>query len=317
MAKQRRPPFIKRLLPLAALVLLAAVLPLGSAAAQPAPQQVSLLNVPFRGVATPASTFDLVQSVIDFSPGATSSVRSANAQSFLSVFEGEVTVQIDGKSEVLALGKGLAIPVGAKVGTSNSSTGKISRVFVSTLASAGAVDPLHQPSGAGVKVFFTARRTMSNAPALIDVIQQGARYDPGFRTGNHVMNEFHLMVHLEGVTTYGYLDGSVERYPAGTEAVMYEGMAGWMANEGQSKTANFWTWLGTPGKPLTSAVTVPAAAATPVAVAPGPPRTGSGLAQGDQPRQIGHGLTIGSASFALLTLSVLALHLARRSRWQH
>ena len=313
MANQRRPPFTKRLLPLAALVLLAAVLPLGSAAAQPAPQQTTF-NVPFRAVAAPGTSFDLVQSVIDYNAGAKVSASTANVSNYLTVLEGELTVQVADKSEVVAKGKGLSVSAGAALALSNTSSAK-ARLFVSTLLPVAVVANVHQPNSSGVTLVSTARRTISNAPPTVDVIQVWTQYDAGFRTGNHMMNELHLFTMLAGITDFGYLDHSgVDRFRAGQQAVMHEGMAGWMGNTAADKSSFALTWIGTPGKPLTSAVAVPAAAATPVAVAPGPPRTGSGLAQGDEPRQIGPGLAIGSAGFALLTLSVLALYASRRAR---
>ena len=63
MTMQRIIPSTRRLLMVMALALLASVLPLTSAVGQ-APTARSLLNVPFKGVATPGPTFDLVQSAV-------------------------------------------------------------------------------------------------------------------------------------------------------------------------------------------------------------------------------------------------------------
>ena len=246
MAKQWRPPFIKRLLPLAALVLLSAVLPLGSAAAQQPPPQTSF-PVHFRGIATPGTNFDVVQSVIDYNAGAKVSVSTANVPNYLTVLEGELTVQIADKSEVVAKGKGLSVPAGAALSTSNTSTAK-ARLFVSTLLPVGAVANVHQPNSSGVTLVSTARRTMSGAPAAVDVIQVLSEFDPGFRTPNHIMNEFHLFSLLTGITDFGYLGtGAVERFSAGQLAVMYERIAGWMGNTTQEKASWAITWVGTPG----------------------------------------------------------------------
>jgi hypothetical protein len=129
----------------------------------------------------------------------------------------------------------------------------------------------------------------------------GARYDVGYRTPNHIMNEFHLMLHLAGQVGYRYLDGGAETYEPGTAGVMYEGRAGWMMNAGQEPSAAIWTWVGTPGKPLSSAVAAPA-----------PPATGNaGLVQPAAPQ----GAPLGPAAFAGLvglTLVVLAFSLHRR-----
>jgi len=302
MATQPRPSLLKRWLPLLALALLAAALPLGTAAAQ-APAAKSLLNVPFKGVAAPASTFDLVQSIIDFNPGATSHVISVGAPHYLSVLSGELTVTIDGEAQVLAAGKGSAVPAGAKLTLSNAGTSATARLFASTLVEVGAVTDVHLLSAAGVKVFATARRTMSNAPAVVDVIQMAAAYDVGYRTPNHVMNEFHLMVHLAGTTGYVYLDGGAEAYGPGSQAVMYEGRPGWMSNQGPVPSSMAWTWVGTPGKPLTKAA--------PATTAPAPPNTGNAPA----PAERGTTAAIPAAGLALMLLgaSALVLSAARRS----
>jgi quercetin dioxygenase-like cupin family protein len=246
---------------------LAAFLTLSVAVAQQ-PAQVNVLNVPFRGIAAPAPTFDLVQSIVDYGPGARAGTTTTTAQNFLSVLEGELTITVGDKPEVVAAGKGIAEPPGTTITISNASTDKKARLFVSTLAKVAAVDQLDAPSGAGVTVFATARRTITNAPATVDVIQVVTQYDPGFRTANHTMNELHLFLMLTGTTDFGYLSGGLGRFGAGQQAVMDEGMAGWMANTTQEKSSFALTWVGTPGKPLTSAVQAPA-----------PPKTGSGAAQ--------------------------------------
>ena len=291
MATQPGPSLLKRWLPLLAFVLLAAALPLASAAAQ-APAAKTILNAPFKGVAAPGSTFDLVESIIDFNPGATSHVISVGTPHYLSVLSGELTVTVDGESQAIVAGKGVAVPAGAELTLANAGTSATARLFVSTLVEVGAVTDVHLLSAAGVKVFATARRTMSNAPAVVDVIQMAAVYDVGYRTPNHVMNEFHLMVHLAGQTGYAYLDGGAESYGPGSQAVMYEGRPGWMSNKGQVSSSMAWTWVGTPGKPLSSAA--PAA--------PAPPNTGTGLAEDHSGLPI-----LGPAALVFIVLGASAL----------
>ncbi|MBA4182049.1 MAG: hypothetical protein C0506_15775 [Anaerolinea sp.] len=261
---------MKRFLLVAALALLASVLPLSPAAGQ-TPAARSLLNVPFRGVAAPASTFDLVQSVTDFKPGAKSHVMTTGTPHYLSVLAGELTVDIDGKSEAVAAGKGVSAPAGAKLTLSNTGAAN-ARLFAVTLLAVGAVADVHQLSAPGITTFATGRRTMPNAPAVVDIVLIGAEYDPGYQTPNHVMNEFHLMIHLAGRVGYVYLDGGSETYAAGSQGIMYEARPGYMRNEGQVASTTVWAWVANPGKPLTSAV-----AAAP---APGAPNTGNSAAQG-------------------------------------
>ncbi len=252
----------------AVLAAIAAVLPFSSAAGA-APASRTILNAPFRGVNAPSSTFDLVESVIDYSPGAKSPVISTQTPYYLSVLGGELTVDVDGKADVVAAGKGLSVPSGAKLSLSNASARQNARLFVTTLLAVAAVDQVHQPNSPGIRVFASGRRTMFKAPSVVDIIQAATEYDPGFRTPNHVMNEFHLFIQLAGQTSYHYTDGSSQTFGPGAQAVMDEGRAGWMGNDGSTPSLFAMTWVATPGKPLTS----PAAAA-----APAPPRTGNGIA---------------------------------------
>lgn len=232
--------------------LIGAVLPRAAAVAA-TPVATPILNAPFRGVTTPGSTFDVVQSVIDYSAGASSPGFKTGTPHYLSVLEGTLAVEIDGKAEAVVAGKGVAAPAGSTVVISNTSA-QNARLFATTLLAVGASADVHQPSAAGVKVFGVARRTMSNAPAIVDVIQNAARYDVGYRTTDHVMNEFHLMLHLTGQIGYYYLDGGAEQYGPGSQAIMHEGHAGAMGNAGTAESSMAWTWVATPGKPLTTLV---------------------------------------------------------------
>lgn len=284
MAFQRRPPSTKRLLLASALAVLAVVLPLSSAAAQtPAPTGVPLGAAQFKGITTPGQTFDVVQSVIDFSPGARSAVIKATTEHYLTAIEGDLTVDIDGKTETIAAGKGIAAPAGTKFTISNPGTAAKTRLFVSTLLGLGAVSDVHQLSSPGVTVFATSRLTMNGAPAVVDISQSGARYDVGYRTPNHVMNQPHLITLTEGLTGFGYLDGLQETYGPRAQAEMYVGRPGYMYNAGTVKSAFFVTWVATPGAALSVAATA----------APGAPKTGTGLAQ-----------TVGRSSGAVLAISL-------------
>lgn len=286
----------------AAIVLcLLAVVAFTAPAAAQAPKATTILSQPFRGVSAPASPFDLVQSVVDFGPGAKSPVMTATAAHYLSVLSGELSIDVDGKAETVVAGKGISAPTGSKLNISNAGAAKAS-LFVTSLLPVGGVAEVHQVNAAGVSIFGTARRTLTSAPAVVDIVQLAAVYDPGYRTPNHVMNEYHLMLHLAGVTSYGYLDGGLEQYPAGTQAVMYEGRPGWMSNTGAVPSSMAWTWVANPGKPLTS----PAA--------PAPPATGNaGLAQ-EQPTSPALTAAVGLVLVVLGASALAALGSRRRHR---
>lgn len=303
MAHQRRPPSTKRLLLVAALALVAAVLPLNTAAAQtPAPTGVPLAAAQFKGVTTPGPKFDLVQSAIDFGPGAKSAVINATTAHYLTAIEGDLTADIDGKTETIAAGKGITAPAGTKITIGNASTATKTRLFVSTLLEVGAVSDVHQLSSPGVTVFATSRLTMSGAPATVDITQSGARYDVGFKTATHIMNQPHLITHSEGLTGFTYLDGLKEAFGPGAQAEMYVGRTGYMYNAGAVKSSFLMTWVAAPGAPLS--VAPPAA--------PGPPSTGTGLARPAASQGTPFGPVV-FAGLAGLALAALLLRLHRRA----
>lgn len=267
--------------------LIAAFLPMAAASGS-APTSRSLLNAPFRGISAPGASFELVESVIDYAPGAKFSVAATQTQYYLSVLSGEMTVDVDGKAASVASGKSTAVPAGSKLALSNAGNSQSARLFVTTLLPAAAVDQVHQPNSPGVAVFAIGSRRISSAPPVFDLIQMATEYDPGFKTPNHRMNELHLILHMTGQTSYHYLDGAAEAYGPRTQAVMYEGRAGWMSNETDTVSNFVMTWLDTPGKPTTSAVTA--------TTAPAPPSTGTGMAKGrEAPWTIGGWLLIALA----------------------
>lgn len=295
---------MKRLLLASALAVLASILPLSFAMAQtPAPSGVSLGAQRFTAVTPPGPKFDLVQSVIDFGPGAKSAVITAATPHYLMAVEGDLAADIDGKSETIAAGKGIAAPAGAKFSVSNPSTSKTTRLFVSTLLGVGAAADVHQLSSPGVTVFATSRLTMSGAPAVVDIVQTGSRYDVGYKTPVHTMNQPHLFTHTEGVTGFTYIDGLSEKFGPGAQAEMYVGRVGYMHNAGTVKNAWMNTWVSVPGAPLSSAVTAPA-----------PPATGNGVAQpqGSPGAPFGP-VALAGAGLTALALAVLSLRISRKT----
>ena len=268
----------------AALALVVAVLPFASVYGA-GPASRTLLNAPFRGVTTPGSTFELVESVIDYAPGAKWSLGTTQTPYYLSVLGGELTVEVDGKPATIAAARSISVPAGSKLALSNTGASQSARLFVTTLLAPAAVDQVNQPNTPGVAVFATGSRLVSNAPPVIDLLQMATEYDPGFKTPNHTMNELHLILHTAGKTSYHYLDGAVEAYGPGAQAVMYEGRPGWMSNDTDTVSNFVITWLDTPGKATTS----PATAAT---AAPAPPNTGNGVGPGSPPQWTGVGLLL-------------------------
>lgn len=244
-------------------ILIGAILALAALAASvgpiqaQAPRQTDLFPpATFRGVATPARYFYLAQAVIDYGPGAFSAVGSEQSLRFFTVIEGELTVTIGGQQASYAAGKSFSVAPGVVVRGTNEGRGSRVRVFVSSLVpargEAALTVPGTGPSSPAPSVVCASRRSMGPLPQVIDIIQWGRRYDPGFATPLHIMNEPHDILHLEGTTSYEYASGGAEAYGSCQRAEMYMGQPGRMANRTATPTIFFVTWLASPGKPLVS-----------------------------------------------------------------
>lgn len=221
----------------------------------PAPRQVPLFpSVVFRGVATPARYFYLAKASIEFPPGAVLPARAERSTRFFTVTEGTLVLTVGGKTETYTVGKGGMATPGAVASARNEGQ-TTARVVVSSLVPAsgeGAITPATASGGAAPRVIASMRLPVGPLPPVIDVIQGGTRYEPGFATGLHVMNETHAILHLEGTTSYEYVDGFQEAFGPGQGAQMYVGRPGLMANRTAAPSAWLITWLVTPGRPLTS-----------------------------------------------------------------
>lgn len=239
------------------LVLLALATSLGTAQGQAARFVPLFPTAAFRAVPTPGQYFYLAQAVIEYGPGAFSAAGSEQSRRFVTVMEGELTFTVGGKTDVYAAGKNFSVPLGVIVKGTNEGRTTRARVFISSLVPASGESavtvPGTGPSPSPPQVLYASRVPVGPLPSVIDVIQVGTRYDPGFVTARHIMNEAHAMLHLEGVTSYEYLDGYVETFGPGRGGQMYVGAPGVMANRTTAPTAFLMTWLATPGRPLASA----------------------------------------------------------------
>jgi quercetin dioxygenase-like cupin family protein len=230
--------------------------------------------VTFQGVQTPARYFDLVQSVVDYDPGTFSARESVQYVRFFTVVEGTLTATIGDKTDAYGVGKYFSVPPGILAKLGNQGSVK-ARVYISGLKPAWAlqsvVEPGSAPSTPGPRVVSSTRHAMENVTQIVNVIQVGSRYDKGYTSPTHVMNQPHAIIHAEGTTAYEYFDGGKETYTAGQGAQMYVGRPGLMRNAGTDVSGFLLTWLQTPGAPLTTPMAAPGAGST---TAITPPSTG-------------------------------------------
>jgi quercetin dioxygenase-like cupin family protein len=225
------------------------------AAAQAQPRQLPLFpSAVFRGVATPARYFYLAMALVEYAPAAVLPAGSERSTRFFTIIEGTLAFTVGGKTETYGVGKGFLAAPGAVVAGRNES-GAAARVVVSSLVPAsgeGAITLAAVRRSAAPRVVSATRLPVGPLPEVIDVVQGGTRYEPGFATGMHVMNETHAILHLDGTTSYEYVDGLNEAFGPGQGGQMYVGRPGLMANRTAAPSAWLITWLAAPGRPLTS-----------------------------------------------------------------
>ncbi|HET6948520.1 MAG TPA: cupin domain-containing protein [bacterium] len=220
-----------------------------------APRQLPLFpSAVFRGVPTPARYFYLAMAVVEYVPGAVLPAGSERSRRFFTVIEGEIAFTVGGKTDVYGIGKSVTVAPGVVVAGRNGGRAT-ARAVVSSLVPAsgeGATILTGSTTSPTPRTLHAMRMPVGPLPEVIDVIQGGTRYEPGFVTGTHIMNETHAIIHLEGTTSYEYVDGTQEAFGPGQAGQMYVGRPGVMASRTSAPSTWLITWLATPGKPLTS-----------------------------------------------------------------
>ena len=217
---------------------------------------VLLFSSVYRGVATPARYFYLDQAIIDYGPGTFSAAGSEESVRFFTVTGGEVKFTVGSMTDTYETGKSFSVPAGTIVKGYNESRTVKARVFVCSIVpprGAGAVTvPGTSDSSPSPVRLYSSRLPVGPLPPIIDVVSAGHKYEPGFVTPPHVMNQVNEILHLEGATTYEYLDGAVETYGVGQASPMYMGRPGTMGNRSAAPSVWIVTNLVIPGTPLVS-----------------------------------------------------------------
>ena len=245
---------MKRALVCGTLALFALVASLGISQAQtPTGHDVRLFSSAFPGVATPARYFSLAQALVEYGPGTFSVAGSEQSIRFFTVIEGELQFTIGGKTDVYGVGKFFSAPAGVVVKGSNEGRTALARVFVSSLVPArgeGAVTvPGSRESSPPPVRLCTTSVKVGPLPSIVDVTQVGHRYEPGFVTPFHIMNQLHYILQVEGTNFYEYVDGAVETYGPCQVAQMYVHRPGIMGNRTSAPSVWVITTLGIPGQP--------------------------------------------------------------------
>ena len=274
------------------------------ASGQAPPAPVTRYTTRFTAVAAPASSFEIVQQVVEFAPGAALPFHSHGGPAFVTVIEGELIFREFGKAGVpVKAGETIREEAGQVLDVSNASTAR-ARASVAFLLPAGAalttVQPGVIPPSLGARVLGLTRGQVTSPAASFDVVQLVFDFAPGSFGAVHKHGGPGQATVFEGEVTKR--EGSqVTAYPAGQgfpevpDAVLSVG------NTGATSASMAVVFLLPAGAVLTTPVN-----------APGPPATGTGTAD-----QAGAWQSPGLLAVTLLGVTLLAgaaAVAARRSR---
>jgi quercetin dioxygenase-like cupin family protein len=246
-----------------------------SAQTPPPPRTVS--TVTHNSVNVPAQV-DVIQEVIDFAPGAWTSLLVRGGDLFVTVAEGQITLRRGHANyyySAASTNRTFRVNRGDIHALGNENGAAKARIYTSTLLPPGASLSTQQsetsPAGPAPVVVMTSRATSPLPAGLVSVVQVVWDFDPGGATPPHAHHGFFLVTVVDGeLGRMTLADGREQIYRTGeafTEATGHE----WDAvvrNASERVTRNFFTVLATQLPPSTTLPT----AAGPIA----PPRTGDG-----------------------------------------
>jgi len=124
---------------------------------------------------------ELVQLVVDFAPGAWTSIHTHGGQAIDLVLEGELTLRQNGLEQVYKSGQAWTENIGQVHSAGNTGSGK-ARLLTNFLLPKGAPQILVvQESQLGPAITFEARFPLPPLPTNSEIVQQVIDFPPGWR----------------------------------------------------------------------------------------------------------------------------------------
>lgn len=266
---------MKRLSIIAVVAIVATLFTATAASGQAPPGPVTRYNTRHTGATAPAGQFEIVQQVLEYSPGAGTAFHSHGGPVFLTVIEGELTFRESGKAgRVVKAGETYSELPTSVIDVTNSGTAR-ARVVAAVLLPAGAalttLQPGVLPAPVGPKVLGLTRSQVTAPAATFDVVQLVFDFAPGSFTAVHKHGGPGQATVFEGTVTKRE-GGQQTAYAAGQGFAEVANAILSVGNLGTTQASMAVTFLLPAGAPLT----------TVVGAAPGAPATGnSGSAQGE------------------------------------
>lgn len=242
------------------------------ASGQAPPGPSTRYNTRFTEVSAPASSFEIVQQVLEFAPGAAAPFHTHGGPGFVTVIEGELTFRELGKAGVLVkAGETIREVPGQFMDVSNAGPNR-ARIVAAFLVPAGATVTTFQPGTIAPPIptkLLGLTRTSVTAPASsFDVVQLILDFSPGVFTAVHKHGGPGQVTVFEGAIVLRRQGTADTTYPAGQGWLELPGLLHSAGNLGSTPASLAVTFLLPAGAPLTTV-----GSAGP---APAPPATGTG-----------------------------------------
>ncbi|MFL5060781.1 MAG: cupin domain-containing protein [Xanthobacteraceae bacterium] len=153
-------------------------------------------------VTDPPAQAELVQLVVDFSPGAWTSFHTHGGQAINLVLEGEITLRQGGVDRAHRAGEAWTDSTGLLHAAGNTGTGN-ARLLTNFLLPKGAPQTTAQePSRLEPTVRYEARFPLPALPARAEIVQQVVDLPPGWRA-ERIYHGFAANLVVEGEVTSG------------------------------------------------------------------------------------------------------------------
>lgn len=233
----------------------------GSAAAKPAaqssspPAPVTKYRNTLPGL-NATGTIDLIQSVIDFTPGAASVVHTHTSPNLATVLQGQITVKMSTADKQATAGQMLVEPINQPLQAVDSGSGE-AMVVVAFVVPHGAkpTTPVAgQPAPSILnKTLYTFTLASPNVSGGYGIVQQVLDFASGAQTAKHKHGGPGVITVLQGQVTLN-VDGVEKTYRAGDSFTEMPGQTLQAFNHGSSNLVVAATYLLPDGAQLTTNV---------------------------------------------------------------
>lgn len=203
-----------------------------------------------------AGQVDLIENVIDFAPGAASTVHMHTSPNLGTVLQGTLTIKMSAGNKAASIGQMLVEPVNVPLQAVNGGSAEATVVvaFVVAHGAKPTTAVAGQPAPALLnKTLFSSTLSTPAVSGSYSIVQQVLDFAPGTQTARHQHGGPGLVTVLQGQITFSR-DGLVKTYNAGDSFVEIPGETLQASNAGSADAMVAATFLLPDGAQLTTNV---------------------------------------------------------------